>query len=251
MTGNIRILYVAIISVLAIAALACQTVDQENATATAETLGDRQVSKRAATSGAPSTPTPVRTGSIPIPATTTSVPSTATPKPVVSGPWITALQAVDIVTKEQSGVVRNVVAHVARKVGQFDSGDLTGATPSPGPGYSAMWEVSMSDGDDLYLCQVWSRGTNCDSLFRIPDGNVEGASIDSTTAFANWSQTAEWTELIRNEDVSVLMVLKPSNGEDSPQMWECSVTVHNATSGLRGGNFVWIPETGESSFTTY
>jgi hypothetical protein len=259
------------------------TALDDNLTATAETIewdltstamaieedeetpasGERQSLQRGGTIISTPTPAPTPTQVVPatVPAPTdtvapavpteTPIPPSPTPQPVVSGPWITALQAVAVVESDQTGTVRNVVAHVASDAGQFDSGDVSGATPSPGAGYAAIWEIALSEGDELLLCTVWFNGSACSKTFSIEDGSVSGASVDSVEVFPIWRDTAEWNELLANNDISVLLVLKSSAGDGSPLMWQTSITVHGIPNGLGGGNFIWIPETGETSFTTY
>ena len=243
---------------------AIEDAAEETAEALAETdnptvaSGDRQALKWAA-SETISTPTPLpaptptvapvlATTTVPVP---TAVSLTATTEAIELNQWLTALQAVDLLAKQQSGTVWQVVAHVASGAGQFGSGDLTASIPSLGAGYSAMWEVSISEGDDLYFCSVWLQGTSCNATTYVEDSDVTGASVDSIDVFSIWAGVPEWIDLMRNDDISILMVLKSSAGAGSPLQWQSSVTVHGVPIGLGGGNFVWIPETGETSFTTY
>jgi hypothetical protein len=228
-----------------------EAIEDATALALDPSLGDRQVLKRGA-SEVVEIPTPTVA---PVP-TAVPTPPTATPQPVVLNQWLTAFQALDLLAKQQDGIVWQVVAHVASRPGQFGSGDLTASIPSPGAGYSAMWEMSLYEDGDNYFCSVWLQGTAC-SLSNFADDSdktnesIAGASVDSIDVIAFWAGQPEWIELTSNDDISILLVLESSAGANSPLRWQASITVHNATDGLRGGNFNWIPETGESNFTTF
>jgi len=215
-------------------------------------LGDRQVLKRGASEVATvptSTPVPAAVPT-PLP-TATAVPPTATPQAVELNQWLTALQAVELLSKQQSGTIIQIVAHVSARAGQFGSGDLTASIPSPGAGYSALWEMGVVDGDNVLFCTVWLQGTTCTPGRYADDSDVTGATVDSIDVLPIWSGVPEWIDLMRNDDISILMVLKSSAGAGSPLLWQSAITVHGVPKGLGGGNFVWIPETGETSFTTY
>jgi len=214
---------------------------ENEADGTPATSGDRQALKRGAS----------ETVKIPDP-TATPVPApTATPQAVELNQWLTALQAIDLLSKQQTGTLVNVVAHVSAKAGQFGSGDLTASIPSPGAGYAALWEMGVVDGDNVYFCTVWLQGTACSPSNYAEDSDVTGATIDSTDVIDVWAGVPEWIDLMRNDDISILMVLKSSAGPGSPLMWQSSVTVHGVPKGLRGGNFNWVPDTNETNFTTY
>lgn len=212
--------------------------------------GDRQVLKRAASEKI-NTPTPLPAPTATAAPAATPVPPTATTQAIVLNQWLTAFQAIELLSKQQSGTVVQVVAHVSARTGQFGSGDLTASIPSPGAGYAAMWEMGIADGDGLFFCTVWLQGTSCNPTSYAEDSDVTGADVDSTDVFAIWAGVPEWIDLMRNDDISILMVLKSSAGAGSALLWQSAITVHGVPIGLGGGNFVWNPETGETSFTTY
>ena len=176
---------------------------------------------------------------------------TPTSQSVLEGPWLTAFQAVEIASSSQRGTVKNVIGHVAKSAGQTDSGDVTARTPSPAGGYSALWEVTIEHGTDLLLCTVRSNSVSCDTLRHATEGDISDAHIDSPDVLKIWADNADWNELLRNEKISILMALQPDPLEPEVLMWQCSVTVHNQTDGLRGGNFLWTPSTNAKSHTTY
>ena len=111
--------------------------------------------------------------------------------------------------------------------------------------------MGVVDGDDVFFCTVWLQGTSCNPTNSAEDSDVTGASVDSIDVFAIWSGVPEWIDLMRNDDISILMVLKSSAGAGSSLLWQSAITVHGVPIGLGGGNFVWNPETGDISFTTY
>lgn len=189
---------------------------------------------------ASATPEPTQTP-VPVP--------TATELPVVMGPWLTALEAVDAVLATHSGKVKSIVAHVSHEAGQTDVGDSTNTTASPGAGYASSWEVAIIDGDDHYYCDVRTAVADC-STSSAGAPYIVDLSVDSTEMFAVWADNSDWKELLRNDNISVLAYLR-SDGEDAPTIWQASITVHGETDGLRGGNFNWTPSTGDTDFSKY
>lgn len=237
--------------------------DEEDESSTREV----QTFRRGGDSGTGSTGMPAKSDSTPIAIVpTTSVTPEASPtpesaqtpvpvpnateQPVVTSAWLTALQAVDIATAAQAGQVKTIVSHVAHKAGQNDAGDSTNTMASPGAGYASSWEVSLIDGDDHYYCDVKNGVADCTPSSYPGAPYVSATDIDSTAMFAIWESNSEWKELLRNENLSVLAHLH-TEGEGTPSIWTASITVHGEASGLRGGNFNWIPESGETNFTTY
>lgn len=218
----------------------------EEATADAEDSksGEVQVLKRggSANPATTATSTPHTVTPVPVP--------TATPEPV-AGPWQTALEAIEIASAAQPGIIKKVTGHVSHESGQKDAGDTANTVPSPGAGYSSTWGVTILDGDQVYLCVVLNAAAECNTLFSADAGDIEGADVDSPDVFAVWQDNSDWLELLSNEDLSILLVLQPSAGEGSPLIWQALVTVHGEAKGLRGGNFTWNPSTGETSSNTY
>lgn len=218
---------------------------------------EQQTFRRGGSSGTGSIGTPDDASATPVAAEPTTNPTptpvlapTATPQPTVSGPWVTALEAIEIATDAQTGTVMNVTGHISHKQGQRDAGDVSNTTPSPGGGYSSSWGVTILDGEDVWLCEIRNATADCFTLFSVSGGNIAGTDIDSTQAFAIWENNSEWNELLPNDSISILQQLHRES-EGSPITWTALVSVHGETSGLRGGNFHWIPESGETKFNTY
>ncbi len=221
--------------------------DEEEAAKAAPESGERQALTRASKIEI-STPTPVPATATPVPVvvpTATQVPvPTATEIPLTIGLWLTALQAIEIASQAQPGIVKYISGHVSPRAGRGDYGDVTSNTPSPGAGYSSSWEVMFVDGGKDYLCVVQAATADCGPGFGFIDpGDITGADIDSLAVFETWRDNAEWNELLANDDISTLMILEPDAGEGTPLVWRVYITVRGESNGLSGGSFFWTPAT--------
>ena len=198
------------------------------------------------TTGSVSATAPVPT-STPVP-TATAVPA-ATPKPEL-GPWLTAFEAIEVASAFQTGIVKEITGHVSRRSGETDSGDTSNSVASPGAGYSSGWGVTILDGEQLHHCVARGASVNCSELFSVGAGDIEAATTDSTAVFGTWEDDADWSALMAQDDISILLQLKPNDTGDS-LIWNAFVTVHNATEAPYGGNFLWNPGSGVVESNTY
>jgi|APSaa5957512535_1039671.scaffolds.fasta_scaffold07400_4 hypothetical protein len=216
---------------------------------------------------AASTPQPTAT-SVPQPTATSAPQSTATPVPTATpeptevpvvdhGPWNTALEAIEIASKTQSGIIRIVDGHTSSRAGQIEEGDEASDVPSPGAGYGTYWTVistGTENGSDATFCSVKGSEVDCFEQDYDPGaGNVVGVTIDSTKAFDVWVGNADWDDLMGDENLNILSVLEPGNGEFDPshKFWTTIVSASSRTSGVGGGTFYWNLTTGEMSNTTW
>jgi len=216
--------------------------------------GERQILRRGSGAGtvvvSTATPIPAPT-TAPTPAPTPTEIPTTTPEPVNNGPWLTAQEAIVIASAAQPGRVESMSGHVSHEAGQKDAGDDENTSPSPGGGYSSSWGVTIVNNGEIFLCVVRNLTAECDTLFSASEGGIESVTSDSTDFLAIWNDHPEWNELTANDNISILMFLSQMSGPDTPITWQAIVTVHGETTGLRGGNFNWIPTTGETVVSTY
>jgi hypothetical protein len=208
---------------------------------------------------ATSTPQPTAT---PAPQPTATPAPTATPEPtevpiVDHGPWNTALEAIEIASKSQSGIIRVVDGHTSSRAGQIEEGGEASDISSPGAGYGTYWTVistSTETSTDATFCSVQGSEVTCFEQDYDPGvGNVVGVTVDSTKAFDVWVGNADWDDLMGDDELSILSVLEPGNGEFDPShnFWTTIVTASNRTSGIGGGTFHWNLTTGEMTNTTW
>ena len=216
---------------------------------------------------ATSTPQPTAT-SVPQPTATSAPQPTATPAPTATpkptqvpvvdhGPWNTALEAIELASKSQSGIIRVVDGHTSSRAGQIEVGDQGSDIPSPGAGYGTYWTVITTGTEtstDATFCSVKGSEVTCFEQDYDPGvGDVVGVTVDSTESFGAWVGNADWDDLMGDENLSILSVLEPGNGEFDPShnFWTTIVSSSSRTSGVGGGTFYWNLTTGEMTNTTW
>jgi len=168
---------------------------------------------------------------------------------------VTGLEAIQIASASQTGVIAYIDGHAATSAGEADSSDNPSDITSPGAGYGTYWTVAfLTDSGSTNFCSVKGQELDCfGSEYTPAPGDIRGVTIDSTAAFEAFARTNGWNEIIATGNANLLLVLEPGSGELDPThtYWSANVTVQGDTTGIGGGNFHWDLDTDFVTHTTW